>query len=228
MLTIREHFDLFGGFRNLEDDEISESLSRFCDLLNLSDSVDHRVRDLSGGQKRKVCVALSLIGNPPIVVMDEPTAGVDFECRQLIWRTIASLHGTTTIVTSHALEEAEAVSSRLFVVSCGQVAFTGTATELRQQVQNGYVLRVDGDIERVFQLANEIVPGSRVCVGRSDTILMPVCKEISTFIRAFEDRKSDLGVGMCSLTVEHLEDGLLKLVESVQAEVTDDGRRSIS
>jgi ABC-type multidrug transport system ATPase subunit len=146
----------------------------------------------------------------------------------LIWRTIASLHGTTTIVTSHALEEAEAVSSRLFVVSSGQVAFTGTATELRQQVQNGYVLRVEGDIERVYELAHEIVPGSKICIGRSDTILTPVCKEIRTFIRVFEQRKSDLGVGMCSLTVEHLEDGLLKLVESVQAEVMDSNRQVIS
>lgn len=71
--------------------------------------------NLSGGQKRKLRTGLSLVGNPPLVVMDEPTAAVDAQARQLNWKTISSLRDTTCIVTSHALEEAvavHAVSSR--------------------------------------------------------------------------------------------------------------------
>jgi ABC-type multidrug transport system ATPase subunit len=217
VLTIREHFQLFGSFRNLQDDEISGSLMSFAETLQLTEMLDNRAGDLSGGQKRKLCVALSLLGNPRIVIMDEPTAGVDVQARQLIWKTIATLQETTTIVTSHALEEAEAVSSRLFVVAGGKLPFAGTATELRNEFKCGYVLRVEGEIENVFRMARERVEGVRMAV-RGDTIEMPVNEDVPAFIREFEERKEELGVISYSFSVEQLEDVLLKLIQNEEAQ----------
>lgn len=142
-LSIKEHFDLFGAFKNIPYDELNDTMNFYADTLQLREMLKTRAGDLSGGQKRKLCISLSLLGSPPLVIMDEPTAGVDIQARQLIWKVIASLKHTTTIVTSHALEEAEAVSSRLFVVAGGKVPFAGTATEFRNQFKCGYVLRID-------------------------------------------------------------------------------------
>ena len=217
LLSIREHFRLFGAFRQLSEADIEESMHFFCDTLQLTEMLDNRAGDLSGGQKRKLCIAISLLGNPPIVIMDEPTAGVDVQARQLIWKTIARLKDTTTIVTSHALEEAEAVSSRLFVIAGGKMPFAGTSTELRKQFKCGYILRVDGNIERVLELARTLVPNAHMASGRSDTIEMEVCKEVPEFIRQLEARKTELGVDSFSFSVEQLEDVLLKLIETEEA-----------
>lgn len=217
LLSIREHFRLFGAFRQLSDMEILEATRFFCDTLQLTEMLDNRAGDLSGGQKRKLCIAISLLGNPPIVIMDEPTAGVDVQSRQLIWKTIAKLKDTTTIVTSHALEEAEAVSSRLFVVAGGKMPFAGTSTELRKQFKCGYILRVEGDIEAVLEMARSYIPEAHLATGRSDTIEMEVCKEIPEFIRQLEARREELGVTSFSFSVEQLEDVLLKLIETEES-----------
>jgi ABC-type multidrug transport system ATPase subunit len=123
--------------------------------------------------------------------MDEPTAGVDVQARQLIWQTIAALTETTTIVTSHALEEAEAVSSRLFVVAGGKLPFAGTSTELRREYNCGYVFRVQGGFPQALELAQEMVPGAKAAT-RADTIEMPVCEEVPAFIREIEAKRDCL------------------------------------
>jgi ABC-type multidrug transport system ATPase subunit len=146
--------------------------------------------------------------------MDEPTAGVDVQARQLIWKAIAALKRTTTIVTSHALEEAEAVSSRLFVVAGGRLPFMGTATELRNQFECGYVLKVEGNVRAVFELAGSLIPGAKMAPGRTDAIHMPVCETVPSFIRQLEATKEDLGVASFSFAVEHLEDVLMKVIDA--------------
>jgi ABC-type multidrug transport system ATPase subunit len=218
LLTIREHFELFGTFRGLDDHDIQDAVTFSAHTLQLEAMMATRAGDLSGGQKRKLCIALSLLGRPPIVIMDEPTAGVDVQARQLIWKTIAQLHGTTTIVTSHALEEAEAVSSRLFVVAGGKIPFAGTSTELRNQCNCGYVLKVEGNAGAMLELAAAIVPGARLLQGREDTIEMPVCREVPEFMRRFDADKEAMGVVSWSFTVAQLEDVLLKLIETEEAQ----------
>lgn len=134
-LSVKEHFELFGAYRGVHPNILSSSTEYFASNMQLSHMMSNRAGDLSGGQKRKLCIGLSLLGNPAIVLMDEPTAGVDVQARQLIWKMISGLKYTTSIVTSHALEEAEAVSSRLFIV-------TGTSTEMREKYKCGYKMRV--------------------------------------------------------------------------------------
>lgn len=197
------------------------------DALQLLPMVDNRAGDLSGGQKRKMCIGLSLLGNPRIVIMDEPTAGVDVQSRQLIWKTIAGLRDTTVMVTSHALEEAEAVSSRLFVVAGGKIPFAGTSTQLRNDFNCGYILKVEGNVQGVLELAQQFVPAARMQAGRSDTIEMPVCKQIAAFTREFEDRRDELGVISASFGVEQLEDVLLRLIENEEAEYDANDRNEL-
>ena len=217
LLSVREHFELFGAIRGLSQYKLGKFIDYFSSNMQLTEMLNNRAGDLSGGQKRKLCIGLSLIGNPPVVIMDEPTTGVDVQARQLIWKMISSFKNTTTIVTSHALEEAEAVSSRLFIVSGGNVSFCGTSTELRNQYKCGYLLRVerkDGTAGPVLDLAKSFIPEAHIIDDRKDTIAMPINSNVPNFLEELEKNEDELGVYSYSFSVEKLEDMLLKLIES--------------
>jgi len=115
--TLRIQSAYFGLRRN--DDWIDELLAQ----LGLSDKADANMRQLSGGMKRRVLVAQALVHRPPVIVLDEPTAGVDVELRQTLWQFIARLNrqGHTVLLTTHYLEEAEALCHRIGMLKQGQL-----------------------------------------------------------------------------------------------------------
>jgi ABC-type multidrug transport system ATPase subunit len=220
LLSVREHMYLFGAFRGIPLDVLEDSMEFFAHTLQLTSMMDNRAGDLSGGQKRKLCIALSLLGNPPIVIMDEPTAGVDVQARQLIWKTIAGLEGTTSLITSHALEEAEAVSSRLFIVSQGKLPFCGTSTELRNRFKCGYLLRIvreDGTVGPALALAQSYIPLAHLIEERRDTIAIPVDDAVPRFLTELSEKLDEYQIISYSFAVEQLEDMLLKLIQSDEA-----------
>ncbi|MCH8179810.1 MAG: ABC transporter ATP-binding protein [Proteobacteria bacterium] len=115
--TLRIQSAYFGLRRN--DDWIDELLTH----LGLSDKAEANMRQLSGGMKRRVLVAQALVHRPPVIVLDEPTAGVDVELRQTLWQFIAKLNkdGHTVLLTTHYLEEAEALCHRIGMLKQGQL-----------------------------------------------------------------------------------------------------------
>jgi ABC-type multidrug transport system ATPase subunit len=222
VLSVREHFSLFGEFRGLPQSLIKESEHNFCASLQMTEMLNNRAGDLSGSQKRKLCIALSLLGNPPIVLMDEPTAGVDIQSRQVIWKTIASLHDVATIVTSHALEEAEAVSSRLFIISKWHLQFTGTSTRLREQYNCRYLLRLekeDKKINNVLEYVQSFIPNASLVPEKENCIRMPVCGEVESFLWTFDDQMPTFGVSAYSISVEALEDMLITMIHADEVDL---------
>src|SRR5471032_1873319 len=115
--TLRIQSGYFGVRNN--DDWIDELLAS----LGLTDKADANMRQLSGGMKRRVLVAQALVHRPPVIVLDEPTAGVDVELRQTLWQFIARLNreGHTVLLTTHYLEEAEALCQRIAMLKQGRV-----------------------------------------------------------------------------------------------------------
>ncbi|OHT04580.1 ABC transporter family protein [Tritrichomonas foetus] len=222
-LSVREHFDYFGAIRGVKKDILEDTIDYFATNMQLVEMLNNRAGDLSGGQKRKLCIGLSLIGNPPIVLMDEPTAGVDVQARQLIWKMISSMKNTTSIITSHALEEAEAVSSRLFIVSNGQIPFAGSSTQLRSQCNCGYQLKLDlkegYDVRQILQLANSFIPSSILSAELKNTITMPVDKSIPQFLCALYKKEEEYGIQSYSFTVEQLEDMVIKLIQKEEVNI---------
>jgi ABC-2 type transport system ATP-binding protein len=115
--TLRIQSGYFGVRRN--DDWIDELLTE----LGLADKAQSNMRQLSGGMKRRVLVAQALVHRPPVIVLDEPTAGVDVELRQTLWKFISRLNraGHTVLLTTHYLEEAEALCGRIAMLKQGRV-----------------------------------------------------------------------------------------------------------
>ena len=135
--SVREILRLQSGYFGIKKNDawIDELLSE----LDLSDKADHSMRSLSGGMKRRVLVAQALVHRPPVMILDEPTAGVDVGLRQGLWQFIRRLNrdGHTIILTTHYLEEAEALCGRLALMRSGQIcALEKTETLIRQFAKN--------------------------------------------------------------------------------------------
>jgi len=137
-LTVREVLDLYGrAYRN------RRSIDDVAEMVDVVDRLDSRVSRLSGGQRRRVDLALGLIGTPELLFLDEPTTGFDPVARRRSWETIGSLaeSGTTVLLTTHYLEEAEQLADRIVILVGGRVVAEGTPEELRQRTQGESVIR---------------------------------------------------------------------------------------
>ena len=149
-LSAREHVVLFGAMRGLDTSVTAgaqhgeEGLVEAClggvDMLGKADEL---ISTFSGGQKRRLSVALALLGSPPVVILDEPTTGMDVITRQSVWKSIQGLKGRATIIlTTHAMEEADALGDRIVVLSRGRVQAQGTSLDLKQRFGVGFHLHV--------------------------------------------------------------------------------------
>ena len=132
ILTGRENLVLVARLRHLENPgAIADTLlARF----SLTKAGGRRTSEYSGGMRRRLDIAMSLIGNPPIIFLDEPTAGLDPQARIEVWRTVKELagHGTTVLLTTQYLEEAEHLADRIAILHGGRIIVNGTLTELKQ------------------------------------------------------------------------------------------------
>ncbi|MEM9564060.1 MAG: ABC transporter ATP-binding protein [Actinomycetota bacterium] len=113
------------------------------EIVGLADSADQRTRKLSGGQKRRLDLALALVGNPALVFLDEPTTGFDPSARRESWDMIDALRdfGSTVLLTTHYMDEAEHLADRIVVIAGGRIAARGTAADLARQVGASTTIR---------------------------------------------------------------------------------------
>ncbi|MGZ8154415.1 MAG: ATP-binding cassette domain-containing protein [Burkholderiales bacterium] len=144
--TVRETLRIQSGYYGLRDN--GAWIDEVMEHLDLTSKADTNMRALSGGMKRRVLVGQALVHKPPVIVLDEPTAGVDVELRQALWRFIRQLNrdGHTIVLTTHYLEEAEALCGRIAMLKQGQVVALDTTQNLLSRHSGCYVeLRVDPD-----------------------------------------------------------------------------------
>ncbi len=144
--NVREALRIQSGYFGVKNNDawIDELLHH----LGLTDKANANMRQLSGGMKRRVLVAQALVHKPPIIVLDEPTAGVDVELRQTLWQFIARLNkeGHTVLLTTHYLEEAEALCNRIAMLKTGQVVALADTSELLKAA-SGNVLQFKADVD---------------------------------------------------------------------------------
>src|SRR3954469_24818655 len=150
--TVREALRIQSGYFGVRNNEAW--ISELLDSLGLADKANANMRQLSGGMKRRVLIAQALVHKPPVIVLDEPTAGVDVELRQTLWQFIARLNreGHTVLLTTHYLEEAEALCSRIAMLKQGKVvALERTSDLLKAASTNVLRFKLDGPLPREFE-----------------------------------------------------------------------------
>lgn len=194
--NVREALRFQSGYFGIRHNDvwIDELLSG----LGLADKAGANMRQLSGGMKRRVLVAQALVHKPPVIVLDEPTAGVDVELRQTLWHFISQLNkqGSTVLLTTHYLEEAEALCGRIAMLNRGEVvALDRTSDLLRQAASN--VLRFKTDDSLPSELAAVArVTGRVVQLPANDALaverILVQVREAGVRVEDVEIRKADL------------------------------------
>ncbi|HEY2654212.1 MAG TPA: ABC transporter ATP-binding protein [Solirubrobacteraceae bacterium] len=131
-LTVEETLDYHGGYFGMPRADRRERAAELLEAFSLTDKRNERTRFLSGGMKRRITLARALMHRPRLLILDEPTAGVDVELRLELWHYIRRTNeqGTTILLTTHYLEEAEQLCNRIAFINHGEVAATGTSDSL--------------------------------------------------------------------------------------------------
>lgn len=179
--TVREALRIQSGYFGIKrnDDWIDELLAN----LGLADKANANMRQLSGGMKRRVLVAQALVHKPQVIVLDEPTAGVDVELRQTLWQFIAKLNkqGSTVLLTTHYLEEAEALCSRIAMLKQGRVvALAQTSALLKSASSNVLRFKIDSELPRA--LAEKARITGRIVQFRASN-----AREIEDYLKAVRE-----------------------------------------
>jgi ABC-2 type transport system ATP-binding protein len=152
ILSGRENLILMARLRHLKDPgRIADDLLK---RFSLTDAATRRVATYSGGMRRRLDIAMSLIGNPPVIFLDEPTAGLDPQARIEVWQTVKELagQGTTVLLTTQYLDEAEQLADRIAILQEGRIIVNGTLAELKQLLPPATVEYVEKQptLEEVF------------------------------------------------------------------------------
>ncbi|MCW2994206.1 MAG: transporter related protein [Conexibacter sp.] len=131
-LTVAETLDYHGGYFGMRRADRRERTKELLDAFSLTAKKDDRTRTLSGGMKRRLILARALMHRPRLLILDEPTAGVDVELRLELWHYVQRINaeGTTILLTTHYLEEAEQLCDRIAFINDGQIVAQGSSAEL--------------------------------------------------------------------------------------------------
>jgi ABC-2 type transport system ATP-binding protein len=131
-LTVRETLDFHGGYFGMRRRDRRDRIAELLEAFSLTAKQDDRTRTLSGGMKRRLILARALMHRPRLLILDEPTAGVDVELRLELWHYVQRINaeGTTILLTTHYLEEAEQLCDKIAFINDGQIVATGTTAEL--------------------------------------------------------------------------------------------------
>jgi lipooligosaccharide transport system ATP-binding protein len=143
-LTVRQNLHVYGRYFGLSRARVRAKAVELLDFMRLTDRADDEVDQLSGGMKRRLTIARSLINDPELLLLDEPTTGLDPQARHLVWDRLFRLKqsGVTLIVTTHYMDEAEQLCDRLMVMDNGKIATEGSPAELISRYSSREVLEL--------------------------------------------------------------------------------------
>ena len=211
--NVREALRFQSGYFGVQNNDAW--IDELLHSLGLADKAGANMRQLSGGMKRRVLVAQALVHKPPIIVLDEPTAGVDVELRQTLWQFVARLNkeGHTVLLTTHYLEEAEALCGRIAMLKRGRVvALDHTSELLKAAAGNVLVFKTDDplppQIAAMARVTGRIVQISTENAQAVEHVLSAL-REASVDVQDMEMRRSDL------------EDVFLSVMANASADATE-------
>jgi ABC-2 type transport system ATP-binding protein len=178
ILSARENLELIADLRHVPNS--AKTAQELLERFGLTEAADRRVMTFSGGMRRRLDIAMSLIGTPSIIFFDEPSTGLDPEARNGMWATIRSLarSGTTIFLTTQYLEEADQLADKIAILHGGTIVASGTARELKQLVPSGVVELTFSDeteraaASRLLQPRYRVAPaeGMKLTVDTDNTV----------------------------------------------------------
>ncbi|XP_036407591.1 phospholipid-transporting ATPase ABCA1-like [Megalops cyprinoides] len=192
LLTGREHLEFYAILRGVPEMEVCEVAEWGIRKLGLVKYVDKAAGSYSGGNMRKLSTAMALIGGPPVVFLDEPTTGMDPKARRALWNCIHSVikEGRSVVLTSHSMEECEALCTRMAIMVNGRFRCLGSVQHLKNKFGDGYtiILRVAGpdpDLEPVMKFIESELPGSTLKEKHRNMLQYQLPSSLTSLARIF-------------------------------------------
>jgi len=157
-LTVADNLVVYGRFFGIPRREVHARARRLLEFVQLADRADDRVEPLSGGMKRRLTIARALINEPDLLLLDEPTTGLDPQARHLVWDRLFRLkrEGVTLVLTTHYMDEAEQLCDRLVVLDGGRIAAEGSPRELVDRYISREVVELRFDVADHAELAGKV------------------------------------------------------------------------
>ncbi|KAF5283869.1 hypothetical protein FQA39_LY04689 [Lamprigera yunnana] len=215
--TVLQHVIFFAMLKGLSYKDAIKESRNLIKRLNLTSKRHFLASALSGGMLRKLSLAISLIGNPKLLILDEPTSGLDPEARREIWDLLLSLRGSRTVlITTHLMEEADVLGDRIAIMDHGRLICYGTSMFLKKEYGTGYHLNVtvtnSKDLEKIVK---EVIPSAVLQDNKGNhfTFLLPyeTTSKFSTLLEKVEEKKDPLGISSMSMSVTTLEEVFLRV-----------------
>uniref|UniRef100_A0A3B5M8A6 P-type phospholipid transporter n=1 Tax=Xiphophorus couchianus TaxID=32473 RepID=A0A3B5M8A6_9TELE len=192
LLTGREHLEFYAILRGVPEKEVCEVAEWGIRKLGLIKYVDKAAGSYSGGNMRKLSTAIALIGGPPVVFLDEPTTGMDPKARRALWNAILSIikEGRSVVLTSHSMEECEALCTRMAIMVNGRFRCLGSVQHLKNRFGDGYtiILRVAGpdpDLRLVMEFIERELPGSTLKEKHRNMLQYQLPSSLTSLARIF-------------------------------------------
>ncbi len=212
LLTGRENLILMADLHHLGRAAGRRRAAELLDRFDLGDAAGKPAATYSGGMRRRLDLAMTLVGTPQVIFLDEPTAGLDPRSRRGMWQIVRDLvaGGVTILLTTQYLEEADELADRIAVLDRGRIVAEGTADELKRRIPGGHVLLRFADVRALDSAAHVVGPASR----DSDALALRVPHDGSVrSLRALLDRLDGHAVEALTLHTPDLDDVFLALTE---------------
>ena len=194
--NVREMLRIQSGYFGVKNND--GWVDELLEGLGLTDKANANMRQLSGGMKRRVLVAQALVHKPPVIVLDEPTAGVDVELRQTLWQFVAKLNkqGSTVLLTTHYLEEAEALCGRIAMLKTGKIVALDKTSDLLKAASSNVLRFKTGDTLPVALAARARITGRIVQLPAHNALeieqYLAAVRQAGVTVEDVEIRKADL------------------------------------
>jgi ABC-2 type transport system ATP-binding protein len=236
-LTGMENLELVGRLYHLHKQEARRRSGEILERFGLSDAADRAAKTYSGGMRRRLDLAASLVGRPEIMFLDEPTTGLDPRSRMDVWEFIRELkgEGTTLLLTTQYLEEADHLADRIAVIDVGTVIAEGTSDELKDQIGGEVVeLHVQdrADLGRMHEVLVGVGAGEPGIDENEARVRLPVGSDGSVALLETVRRLDDSGIGVADIALHRptLDDVFMTLTgrsaeQGEDAEAGSDGKR---
>jgi len=152
-LSVRQNLEVYGGYFSLPAAVLALRIPALLDFMHIADKAASHVNQLSGGMKRRLVIARALISDPELVILDEPTTGLDPQARVMIWKQLLDLkkRGKTLLLTTHYMDEAQRLCDEIIIIDHGQILARGTPQALIDRHVKGHVFEVQKPLPKGFK-----------------------------------------------------------------------------
>jgi lipooligosaccharide transport system ATP-binding protein len=193
-LGVRENLLIYGRYYDLPKKTVLQRTDELLDFVQLADKVDARVEQLSGGMKRRLLIARALINDPEIVVLDEPTTGLDPQARHLVWDRLRALtdEGKTLVLTTHYMEEAARLCDRLVIMEAGRIIAGGSPKQLVREHVSPQVLEFRASAGVIDGLIPLVDPVADAVERTGDEVLLVYTEEAEDLVVRVQRADVDL------------------------------------